>query len=426
MEKNVTLKLSTNESKVLIDGFMDSPFINCLTLQGNKLTEISPGAFKLLPNLYFLNLAENSLSNFITFDSHLQLKTLIIDENKVKISHLSLKSKFPKLQHVYLRKNGIVNITREFGENLPNLTHLYLSDNLVEKIENFPRKLKNLFLDGNKLVKFNATSIENIETLVLDRNFLQIICNTYCHENSLSLNNVKYLKNLSISENNVNDLEPDSFDDILRLENLDLSKNKLELIRKGTFNSLRKLKKLSLNNNKLQTLPNLSSLENIETLNIDFNRIEKISAGEFKNFPYLTTLSLRGNLLKTIEIDSFCNLMALENLDLSLNKLEHLPINWLTGVENLETLDLSGNCFQNFSSLSLGFMDSLRIILLKNNPIKFLTTKTMMANFPKTVTIFLENKYETKCPNNTKIQELNVAGNSFRKMEKIPFVKKIE
>lgn len=411
MEKNVTLKLSNTNSKKLIDSFMDSLFINCLNLESNEITEISPGAFKKLPNLFLLNLANNSLptTNLISFDSHPKLRTLIVDQNLIdkKNSTLRIKSKFSNLQHFYSRQNGIATLSLDIGEKLPNLTHLYLDDNLIKEINIFPPKLTHLWLSNNYFKKFNATQLKMIKFLQLEGNQIKIICNSYCHEFSLSLAMVKNLQTLILSHNEINDIEPDSFDDTINLLNLDLSHNKLQIIRKGCFNFLKNLQNLSLNNNFLQKLPNFSTLQNLRQLNISENKIEKIEMNEFKNFAYLKQLSLSGNLLKTIEMNSFENLMALENLDLSMNKLQHLPINWLTGVENLESLDLRGNCFQNFASLSLDYMESLKLIFLQNNPLLFMNTK-IMANFPKSVTIYLKNDNNVNCFfNNTKSHELS-------------------
>lgn len=416
------MKLFNGDSKKLLDGFMESSSINCLTLEANEITEIAPGAFKFLPNLFYLNLARNFIptSNLFSFDSHAKLESLILDENLGK-GTLEIKSHFPNLQYLYFRKNGIVNLTREIGEKLPNLRQLYLSDNVIEEIDVLP-KLTHLHLERNLMKKFNATKTKNLEFLQLDGNKIKVICNTYCHGFSLSLNGATNLQYLSLSANDINDIEADSFDDTINLLNLNLSNNKLQHIRKGTFHSLKKLLNLSISQNYLTTLPDFSTLQNLRELNLNCNKLETIPGGEFRNLAYLKTLSLSGNLLKTIEIESFGNLMSLENLDLSQNKLQQLPINWLTGVEELETLNLRGNCFANFASLSLGYMESLKVIFLQNNPMRYVNTR-YMSNFPKNVAIYLENEDHEKC-SDLKANE-TIVKNQFVQSGKIPFVEKI-
>ena len=383
---------------------MDSQALNCLNLEGNQITKISPEAFKLLPNIYYLNLARNLIptSKLMSFNGHMHLKTLILDENMLdkKYCDLRIQFYFLNLENLYLRNDGICNISPNLKTNLPKLSHLYLTQNKIqgelEVFDNMPSTLTHLYLEKNLIRRFNTTMIKNIEFLALDDNKIQIICNTYCHKFSLSLNSATNLKYLSVSGNDIIGVEPDAFDDTFNLKSLNLSNNKIQIIRKGSFNSLTKLQYLSINNNFLKTIPDLSSLTSLQILNLSNNKIEIIPTREFGNLSMLKVLSLSNNSLRAVGVESFANLMYLEKLDLSNNKLNHLPINWLTASDKLRVLDLRGNCFTEFKSLSLGNMKSLEIIFLQKNPLNYVNTGSLV-NLPRNVSLYLENEYTLQC-----------------------------
>ena len=439
MNKNITLQLSKTRLEKINDGFMDSPYLNCLNLEENHITEISPNAFKFLPNLYYLSLARNSIptSKLFSFNGHFQIKTLILDENIYDKRDCNLtmidKSYFPSLENLYLRKNKICNFTGNLKKHMPRLTHLYLTENNIESIEfsEMPTTLTHIYLEENSIIKFNATMIKNIEFLALDENKIQMICNTYCHEFSLSLNRATNLKYLSLHGNDVIFVEPDAFDDTINLISLDLSKNKIATIRKGTFNSVTKLQNLSLSNNILKTMPDLSLLKSLQSLNLSDNKLEIVSTGEFGNLFMLKILSLSNNLLTNLEVESFGNLISLEELYLSNNKLYHLPTNWLTASEKLRILDLRGNCFADLRSLSLGNMESLEVIFLQKNPVKYVNTGSFF-NLPRNMSIYLEDEYRMECSRIVKSKGLDsgsgvsiTKGLSTNFTNRTPFVERV-
>lgn len=393
---------------------MESAYLNCLDLEDNYIREISPEAFQFLPNLYYLNLARNLIptSKLFSFNKHIHIKTLILDKNNHERKDCNLtidRAYFPSLENLYLRRNGICNMTVNLKKNMASLTHLYLTQNNIQNIEflDMPASLTHIYLEKNSIRKFNAMMIRNIKFLALDENKIEIICNTYCHEFSLSLNSATNLKYLSLSGNCVIDVEPDSFDDTLNLTNLDLSHNKIDTIRKGTFNSITKLQNLSLSYNILKTMPDLSLLTNLQRLNLSDNELEIVPTGQFGKLFMLKILSLSNNLLKNLEMESFGNLISLEELYLANNKLKHLPINWITASDKLRILDLRGNCFTDFRSLSLGNMESLEVIFLQKNPVKYVNTGSLF-NLPKNVSIYLDNEYKVQC---SKIEESKGLGN---------------
>ncbi|KAG9272373.1 leucine-rich repeat and transmembrane domain-containing protein 2-like [Astyanax mexicanus] len=129
------------------------------------------------------------------------------------------------------------------------------------------------------------------------------------------------LTSLTISENNITMIKPQSFANLSSLLRLDLSRNNLLSLHRSTFYQLSSLEFLDLSSNFLLNLPVdlLSDLISLRELVLRDNRI---------------------NMLSPIQ---FHSLTQLQHLDLSFNSLDSLPLGLLDGLQALVWLSLAGN-----------------------------------------------------------------------------------
>jgi len=150
------------------------------------------------------------------------------------------------------------------------------------------------------------------------------------------IENLKDLKNLSLSDNSLENL-----DGIEVLENLEVLYLKLnDLGEINHINELRNLKELNLEDNGIKIIRGLDNLTNLEILSLSYNEIEKIE--NLENLNNLRELYLDYNNIKEIEgLEKFSNLKALY---LNANKISEIKgLEYLT---NLDELNLESNPFK--------------------------------------------------------------------------------
>lgn len=124
----------------------------------------------------------------------------------------------------------------------------------------------------------------------------------------LSLTSLKGLQNISwlikiqkldLSNNQLTEIHPDTFNYLSLLNVLDLSNNKLLGIHPDTFNSLVKLKKLNLSHNELEEiLPHtLKSLKQLNVLDLSWNQLKKIHPDAFNTLIGVDEVLINNNKL---------------------------------------------------------------------------------------------------------------------------------
>jgi leucine-rich repeat-containing protein 49 len=159
-----------NPDKILLDqrGLRHIPLlegedkVKYLNLQNNFITKIEN--IISVPNLNFLDLSLNQLTEISMIPEKSTLKVLILSKNK--ISSIKNLQMFPSLDLLDLHDNHLslpISINESFG-CLENLRILNLSNNSIEEIKfdcSLPN-LKELNLRNNKIKKI-MISPENVE-----------------------------------------------------------------------------------------------------------------------------------------------------------------------------------------------------------------------------------------------------------------------
>ncbi|BBM86432.1 leucine-rich repeat domain-containing protein [Candidatus Uabimicrobium amorphum] len=188
---------------------------------------------------------------------------------------------------------------------------------IMEKISGYlrqPEHTKEMLLGNCQLNEFpeHLLKCKNIETLILDENFLES-CPTQ----------IKNLHNLQIFSCNFNQLEeiPKEIGELPNLTVLHLGWNQIT----DFPYVIPSLQNLNMANNRLDRLPSaMTECHSLQCLNLRSNRLEYIPQ-TIQQFTKMETLDLANNKIQHIE-STLEQLHKLQNLNLSNNLLETLDI----------------------------------------------------------------------------------------------------
>uniref|UniRef100_A0A0N5CE01 LRRCT domain-containing protein n=1 Tax=Strongyloides papillosus TaxID=174720 RepID=A0A0N5CE01_STREA len=181
--------LSVNKIKTISDG-LNLPVLKSLSVEANQIKSISPNAFSGTPNLIYLYIGSNQLTNIdeIVFKPIFNLKILALSNNP-----------------------GIKEIGPLAFKHTPNLIRLELSQCGIRKISDssfvYVNKLQILLLNGNAL------------TYISNKLFTSL----------------KKIENIDLKNNQLSTIEDGSFVKLKSLRTLDLSNNKLTYINDNLF-----------------------------------------------------------------------------------------------------------------------------------------------------------------------------------------------
>lgn len=363
----------------LYPGFIESTRVTCLYIRDNQISQITSGSFDCLSNLQFLDISQNRIAtcDLLTFGGHSNLQTLVADENDASgddTQNIVTADWFPKVEHLYLRKDKLRRLDFSLSRSFPRLAFLYLSDNFMSTmdfIRDPPASLTHLHLERNQFYKFQGEVLRCLHSLFLDGNKINSICNRNCADyDSLKLYGANRLRFLSISRNGLSIVDRDAFLEASGLTTLNLAHNKITNLPYTVFECLSMLEDLSLKDNLLYSLPNFNRNKNLQSLTLSNNRLEHLPSGSFCDLYNLKYLTLSDNMIRSIESGAFSNLDNLLELNLANNRLTLLPKDWLVPQSSLQRLDVRDNDFTSLTQLSLESTQSLTHIYVKNNPIR--------------------------------------------------------
>ena len=390
---SIKLNLSKMGINNITDHFTDSPLFTCLNLESNEIVAIPYGVLDDLPNLTYLNLANNHIPvyNLLSFGGHKKLETLILDGNVPTYSHtFAVNGYFPELKSLYLRRNLLEYFPNDFRIHFPSLTHLYLTDNIVNVtnlysfVSNIPASVTHLHLAQNGIRVFRTSVLNNITELYLDGNDFKNVDRSY--ENTLDPSNTPTLEKLSLRYCKIEKIGSTAFYGTYNLTTLDLSNNFIYELPDGLFNGVSSLKNLSLSYNLLQEIPKAISLSCLKKLYLSHNKIQDIR--KLSNFTGLQTLSLRGNNITHLNDGVFTNLTNLMELDLAENNIHYFQPDSLEILKGLRFLNLNFNQFSSVESLFMRNNYSLEQLYLKENPVIRITATSLM-NLPENLTVHM-------------------------------------
>nr|XP_023017878.1 leucine-rich repeat-containing protein 1 [Leptinotarsa decemlineata] len=344
-------------SEVPNEVYANSPTLEVLHLEGNKLKDLSPQLFQCI-DLRYLNVSDNEIRAIPPLISKLtNLQVLIFSKNVLDGVHPNL-DKLSKLTLLDLSMNDLGRVPDAIM-SLINLQQLCLNDTGIDFVPANIGRLSNLRileLRDNNLCELpkSIRRLTNLQRLdVSDNNLSNLteVCEAHGNltelwingnnifELSVSITHLKKINDFDASYNNLESI-PKEIGHWTKISNLILSFNNLTSLPKALGN-LRNLQVLKLECNLLEELPcTICKLVNLEELNLQSNHLTKLPSG-IGQLRKLATLILSDNKLEQLpsEIGSCCELSI---LNVHNNQLEKLP-DELGHLQNLTTLGLIGN-----------------------------------------------------------------------------------
>ncbi|XP_051172988.1 P-granule-associated novel protein 1-like [Leptopilina boulardi] len=291
--KNLNPKFTKNPYFFAMD--LRSTKLTHLFLSDNNIHELNNTSFKRIPStLTHLFLERCNLNSYTASKNYtLSLISLSMDGNNFSCSNdgcLNFEN-HPKLKYLSLANCEIISLSNNtFLSNL-KLIYLDLSGNQIQQLSEriFLKTpvLESLNLNDNKLQKIpNFHSLVNLKKLYVKNNQI-----TNLNKDSFS-SSLENLQILSLSTNNIDSIDSNTFDNLLSLIVLDLSGNQISNLEyRSTFN----LQYLILTNNTISSMDNIQLGNNttLEYLVLVNNPLMSITPKMLQFLPDDTTIVLK-------------------------------------------------------------------------------------------------------------------------------------
>lgn len=209
------------------------------------------------------------------------------------------------------------------------------------------KRLQKLYIHYATLNKIEKRAFANITTL----KEITLMNNKITELDFSSFTNLPSLVNLTIKENKVTEVQRDVFVDLPSLKYLDLSSNNINLAHDGCFEHLTVLNDLILEANSITILTRdtFRGLANLTRLDLRSNKLSMLGDLTFTELWNLNELLLDNNELKFVSERAFDGLALLQKLSMTGNKLRSINEGLLEGVRGLELLDLRNNEIEHFT-----------------------------------------------------------------------------
>ncbi|XP_004702084.1 nephrocan-like [Echinops telfairi] len=327
-----TLELWKNKLRRVPTGLPAS--LEVLKLSDNSICVLHGSEFAGLKKLKVLELKNNLLSSLAPsmLSSLVSLQSLVLDGNNIESVAGPLA--LPHLKRMSMDNNKLHLVPGSFFISLQSLQFLSFSGNLLTKIPaNLPKSLLSLKMERNQLNVVRFRDLKHLENL----------SHLYLSENSLSsIDGAQILANLTTLELSQNQLQMLPLRLPARLQKLDCSNNLIQRVTVQDFQDLRDLKHLFLDNNLVSLFEAgaLQRCSQLSNLALEQNLLLSIPL----RLPgTLARLDLKGNAIQDIAERELKDLKQLQVLNLRNNKISALDFKALEGLPRLRHLYLDGN-----------------------------------------------------------------------------------
>ena len=192
-------------------------------------------------------------------------------------------------------------------------SHLYLNHNNLQDIPfhlfNNNSEFREVWFVDNKIESLN---LDRLETLAKSVKLLSFAYNAL-HEIVIPGTAFEELEILDLPGNDIRTLEPMFFNNVRKLRNLTISDNKLMRLKDFGFSSLEYLEELKLDRNILTDISDktFAGLNRLKHLDLSNNRLIQLKANQFQfTGGQLQELLLGNNRIKVIDDDAFKGLLS--------------------------------------------------------------------------------------------------------------------
>lgn len=308
------LDLSQNQIGALDDStFFWAIDLDSINLAHNQIDRLEKLTFHGLIRLRTLNIANNQLRRLApgTFDVIPRLIVLHLEQNRIEAIDEKLFALNGQLKEIHLQQNAIVQLAGSTFAHLRRLVHFDLHDNPIVgldyiEVDSVYTNIRNISCGGcylgGRTEKMLAAS-NRIAFVVVGANASQTTVQLELAANKLkefrNLTQLHALRELDISENQIDDIGLNAFANMTRLVDLRLKRSGLKTIEFGMF----------------------SHIAHLRSLDISFNRLGWIDLNMFTALPQLRTLRLEGNDVREMDMSGVRNFFPLlSEIGLSQNR----------------------------------------------------------------------------------------------------------
>lgn len=215
--------------------------LEVLKLNDNSIYVLHGSDFEGLKKLKILELKNNLISSLSpsTLSPLVSLQSLVLDDNRIESVAGPLA--LPHLKSMSMENNRLHLVPASFLTSLQSLQFLSFSGNFLTKIPiNLPKSLLSLKMERNRLKVVRFRDMKHLENL----------SHLYLSANSLSsIDGAQILANLTVLEMSQNQVQMLPLRLPARLQKLDISDNLIQRVTAQDFQDLRDLKHLFLDNN---------------------------------------------------------------------------------------------------------------------------------------------------------------------------------
>ncbi|KAH0547066.1 leucine-rich repeat-containing protein 15-like [Cotesia glomerata] len=340
-----------------------------------------------------------------TINSHLKSSQGAISLLDVTVTGIStLPAEF--LQDVAL--HGLVVSTGELRRVNDNaftglvrpLQALGLPNNLLESVPTLAlaqlNGLDRLDLSLNKLHTLEANSFKSLASLT----YLDLSENLLSQLSPQAFGPLKQLRSLKMRGNRLSVSALSALRGLKNLEELDLSSNLLiGPLGPNLLPSMPKLRFLTLSENELINVQQgaLVGLKNLSYLSLSHNQIDVLEDHSFKYLSTLTNLDLASNRIVAVSSASLAHLENLVTLDLTHNFLRSLTADLVIPLTSLQDLKLDDNDITMVSSDVPTSKLKLKRLSLADNPLNCDCTLLDFANWLSNSPLDEEEKNSAVC-----------------------------
>jgi len=227
------------------------------------------------------------------------------------------------------------------------------------------------------------TILSTVISLDLSDNLINILYND-------SFNQAQYLQTISIENNVLIHIEAGAFVPLGQLRELRLARNHLSFLPRDLFWNNVNLELLDLSHNAFVEIPDgvMYPLHNLEVLNMSFNGLSTAGLGPgFKYTTQLSLLDLTGNNLLSVGATAFSVTEWWDDqvphyLNMSSCNIRHIHPNALSKLTRLQYLDFSGNDKLPHGDLNIALQD-LDVTYLQTLDLSFMNLSSLGDMFAR-------------------------------------------
>ncbi|XP_076234492.1 leucine-rich tendon-specific protein [Calliopsis andreniformis] len=295
------LDVTVTGISLLPSRFLEDVALHGLVISTGELRRVHENAFTALTRpLQALGLPNNLLDAVPT----------------IALSHLV------GLERLDLSQNKLKTLEADSFKGLSNLTYLDLCDNLLSQLS--PQAFASLPTLRSLRMRGNRLSVSALS----------------------ALRGLKILEELDLSNNLLlGPMGPNLLPQMPRLRFLTVSENELVNVQQGALVGVRNLTYLSLSHNQIDVLEDHSFkyLSTLTRLDLANNRIVAVSSASLAHLEKLTTLDLTHNFLRSLTADLVVPLKSLQDLRLDDNDITMVASDVPTSKLHLKRLSLADN-----------------------------------------------------------------------------------